>query len=147
MVEYDPALVGRVFETENPFPVTAEMIANFCAVMGETNPLHTDPEAAKRGPYGGIVAPPSFAATFHDSDNVFQKIPPYSMERLAAGMDIEFIAPIRAGDSITIASHFKDAYEKTGRTGTMTFVVYRSTLKNQNGEVVAHIDHRFMSRP
>jgi hypothetical protein len=26
-------------------------------------------------------------------------------------------------------------------------VVVRSTVQNQNGEVVAHIDHRFMNRP
>jgi hypothetical protein len=25
--------------------------------------------------------------------------------------------------------------------------VVRSTVQNQNGEVVAHIDHRFMNRP
>jgi len=29
----------------------------------------------------------------------------------------------------------------------MVFVVIRSTLKNQKGEVLAHIDHRFMNRP
>ena len=29
----------------------------------------------------------------------------------------------------------------------MVFVVMRSTLKNQKGEIVAHIDHRFMNRP
>jgi len=29
----------------------------------------------------------------------------------------------------------------------MVFVVVRSTLKNQNDEIVAHVDHRFMNRP
>ena len=28
----------------------------------------------------------------------------------------------------------------------MYFVIVRSTVHNQNGEVVAHIDHRFMGR-
>jgi acyl dehydratase len=28
----------------------------------------------------------------------------------------------------------------------MAFVIVRTTLKNQNGEEVAHIDHRFMNR-
>jgi len=32
----------------------------------------------------------------------------------------------------------KEIYEKTGRTGTMVFVVIRSTLKNQKDEVLAH---------
>jgi hypothetical protein len=28
----------------------------------------------------------------------------------------------------------------------MVFVVVRTTLTNQNSEVVAHVDHRFMNR-
>ena len=64
-----------------------------------------------------------------------------------AGKDVEFRAPIHPGDKITLSSHVKEIYEKTGRSGSMVFVVVRSTVQNQNGEVVAHIDHRFMNRP
>ena len=28
----------------------------------------------------------------------------------------------------------------------MVFIVIRSTLRNQRGEIVAHVDHRFMNR-
>lgn len=63
------------------------------------------------------------------------------------GWNVEFGLPIRAGDSITIESQLRETYEKTGRTGTMVFIVFRSTLKNQHREVVAHIDYRFMRRP
>jgi hypothetical protein len=45
-----------------------------------------------------------------------------------------------------LSSHVKEIYEKTGRSGSMVFVVIRSTLTNQSNEVVAHIDHRFMNR-
>jgi acyl dehydratase len=65
---------------------------------------------------------------------------------LSAGKDVEFLAPIHPGDAITLSSHVKEIYEKTGRTGSMAFVIVRTTLKNQNGEEVAHIDHRFMNR-
>jgi acyl dehydratase len=145
MVDYDPALLDRVFEAEGAVHVTAEMIRDFCAAIGDTNPLFTDPEAAKRGPYKGLVAPPAVAAGIRDIDNVFRHIPDTG-RRLAAGMEVEFIAPIRAGDSIAVTSRIKEIYEKTGRTGTMTFIVIRATLKNQNGDVVAHIDHRFVNR-
>jgi acyl dehydratase len=148
MIEkYDPELIGRVFEAANPIQVSAEMIADFCLVLHETNPLYTDAEAARNGPYGGIVAPPSFAGTFRDGDNIFDRIHRYGRQGLAAGMDVEFVLPIRAGDTIKIASHIKEVYEKTGRSGAMIFLVIRSTLKNQKDEVVAHIDHRFMNRP
>ena len=146
MVDYDPTLIGRVFEVTDPVPVTAETVANFCAAIGETNPLHTDPEAAKKGPFGTLTAPPSFAVTFRNGRHFFEHIPRYGRQGFDAGKDVEFVAPIKPGDSITLSSAVKEIYEKTGRTGSMVFVIVRSTLKNQNGEVVAHVDHRFMNR-
>jgi acyl dehydratase len=85
-------------------------------------------------------------ASFRYVDKVLEQIPAFSHGGLMAGIDIELDAPIRAGDSIRVSSRVKETYEKTGRTGTMIFVVVRSTLTNQNGEVVAHVDHRMMNR-
>lgn len=146
MVEFDPALIGRVFEITEPVSVTRDMIAKFCEALGETNPLYTDDEAAKKGPHGGLVAPPAFAITFRNGRHFFQNIPRFGRGGMDAGKDVEFVAPLRPGDAVTLNSSVKEIYEKTGRTGTMVFVVIRSTLKNQRGEVVAHIDHRFMNR-
>src|SRR5580658_587524 len=138
----DSKLVGRTFEARQPLQVTAERIASYCAAVGDHNPLYVDPAAAKDGPYGGIIAPPGLVASFHYADNVFDQIPAFSRGGLMAGIDIEFDSVIRAGDSIRVSSKVKEIYEKTGRTGTMIFAVVRSTLTNQNGEVVAHVDHR-----
>jgi acyl dehydratase len=145
--KYEPELIGQTFEAAQPVYVTAQMIADFCAVFEESNPLYTDAEAAGRGPYGGIVAPPSFAGTFRDGDNIFEQLHRYGTRGLAAGMDVEFVAPIRAGDTVRITSQLKEVYQKTGRSGPMIFLVIRSTLRNQNNEIVANIDHRFMNRP
>ncbi|HEY6420607.1 MAG TPA: MaoC family dehydratase N-terminal domain-containing protein [Candidatus Binataceae bacterium] len=145
-VDYDPTLINKVFEVTDPVTVTPEMIQKFCQGLGETNPLFTDAEAAKKGPYGGLVAPPSFAVTFRNGRHFFQHVPRFGRAGFDAGKDAEFVQPIRPGDKVTLHSHVKEIYEKTGRSGTMVFVVVRSTLKNQNGEVVAHIDHRFMNR-
>jgi acyl dehydratase len=146
-VNYDPALIGRVFETTDPVPVSAEMIRKFIDAIGETNPLHTDAAAAAEGPYGGLTAPPSFAVTFRNGQHFFQHVPRFGKAGFDAGKDVEFVSPIRPGDSITLSSHVKEIYEKTGRSGSMVFVIVRTTLKNQKDEVVAHVDHRFMNRP
>ncbi|HEY6394078.1 MAG TPA: MaoC family dehydratase N-terminal domain-containing protein [Candidatus Binataceae bacterium] len=146
MVDYDPALINKVFEITEPVTVSAEAIRRFCEALGETNPLFTDETAAKQGPYGGIVAPPSFAVTFRNGRHFFTHVPRFGKAGFDAGKDVEFVAPIRPGDKVTLSSHVKEIYEKTGRTGSMVFVVVRSTLKNQKDEVVAHIDHRFMNR-
>ena len=142
----DSKMVGRTFEAIGPFLVTAERIASFCAAVGDYNPLYLDADAAKSGPYGGIIAPPAFVASFHYADNVFDQLPRFGSGGLMGGIDFELEVPIRAGDSIRVSSEVKDIYEKTGRTGTMIFVVIGSTLINQKGEVVARVDHRMMNR-
>lgn len=146
MVDFDPTLIGKVFETTEPVEVTREMIRKFTDALGETNPIYSDDEAAKKGPYSGLVAPPSFAVTFRNGRHFFQHVPRFGRAGFDAGKDVEFVAPIRPGDKISLSSAVKEIYDKTGRSGTMVFVVVRSTLRNQNGEVVAHIDHRFMNR-
>jgi acyl dehydratase len=137
--------VGK-FEAGAPFLITAERIASFCATVNENNPLFVDPVAAKTGRYGGLVAPPAFVASFRYADDVFDQIPAIGNGGLLGGIDIELDAPIRPGDSIRVVSEIKERYEKTGRSGTIMFVVVRSTLTNQRGEVVARVDHRMTRR-
>ena len=135
-VNYDPALIGKVFETTDPVEVKAERIKAFSEILGETRPEFAE----------GKTAPPAYAVTFRNGRHFFQHVPRFGKAGFDAGKDVEFVRPIHAGDKITLSSHVKEIYEKTGRTGTMVFVVVRSTLTNQNGEQVAHIDHRFMNR-
>jgi acyl dehydratase len=85
MIDYGSIRDGRTFESANPIHVTREMIADFCAAIGETTPLYTDPEAARAGPHGGLVAPPSLAAIFGDGENIFQRFPEFDRRRLAPG--------------------------------------------------------------
>ncbi len=75
MVDFDPAIINKVFETTDPVPVSREKIAKFCETISETNPIFTDDEAAKKGPYGGIVAPPGFATTFRNGRHFFEQVP------------------------------------------------------------------------
>jgi len=143
----DIKFVGRTYTGREPITVTAERIASFCAAVGETNPLYVDPVAAASGPYGGIIAPPAFVAGFRYGDDVFEQIPMFQRGGLMGGIDVELEEPLRPGDTIQLSSRVKDIYEKTGRTGTMVFAVVRTTLTNQKGQVVAHVEHRMMNRP
>ena len=47
---------------------------------------------------------------------------------------IHRIAPICAGDTLDAAVHLKSVYSKTGRSGTMVFVVWAIDFTNQEGE-------------
>ncbi len=142
MVDFDRSLLGRVFETTAPINITADMIESFRRMMGESNT-----EVTVRSDDGAELstAPPAFVATFRALEDIFEYLPQH-VPRLAAGMDIEFGQAIRAGDAISISSQLAETYTKTGRSGKMTFFLIRSTLKNQRGDVVARIDHRFTYR-
>lgn len=142
MVDFDRSLLGRRFETTRPVEITAEMIASFCALMGETNAIYTNLLDTERNV---PIAPPAFVASFRALEDIFDYLPKH-VPRLAAGMDVEFVQPIRASDAISISSELSETYTKTGRSGVMTFFVIRSILTNQRGGVVARIDHRFTYR-
>jgi acyl dehydratase len=146
MRDSDEKLIGSKYDAGAPFVVSAEKIAAYCEAVGDLNPLYVDPGAAAAGPYGGIIAPPAFVASFRYADNVFDRIPAFSRGGLMGGIDFEIFAPLRAGDTIRVSSEVKEIYEKTGRSGSMIFAVVRSKLINQRGEVVAHVDHRMMNR-
>jgi hypothetical protein len=138
MIDFDRSLLGREFETTKPVEISAEMILRFRRLMGETNAVC---EIEQNPP----IAPPGFVASFRALEDIFEYLPKH-VPRLAAGMDVEFVEPIEAGDAITIRSKLAETYTKTGRSGMMTFFVIRSILTNQRGGTVARIDHRFTYR-
>lgn len=143
MKQEDETNLARRFTPDAPVEVTIEKITNFCTAVGDLNPLYLDAAAAAAGPYGGIIAPPWFAASIRRGEGSQAMFPSGG---LMAGIDMEFKEPIRPGDSISASTEVKESYEKTGRTGTMTFTVIRSTLTNQKSEVVAYVDYRMMKR-
>lgn len=135
----DPALIGSEFDASTSAPVTAEEIREYAESLGETHAAYFGPDP---------VAPPTFCVRFRGNRFFHPGIPPQAFTRgFDAGKDIQFGTPIRAGDVIHMSSVLHEVYEKTGRTGSMVFIMSRQTMTNQRGEMVARIDSRFMLRP
>jgi acyl dehydratase len=146
-VTIDRAMVGREFDHTVFPPISAEQILAYAASYGETNPLYTDPAAAARGPHGGLIAPPTFAVSLRGKHFMPREMPrDLGRNGFDAGKDIEIGVPIRPGDVLTASSTVHDIYEKTGRSGTMVFIVFRTTVSNQHGEVVSVVDQKMMFR-
>ena len=53
-------------------------------------------------------------------------------------------ARCRAGDRLRATVEIGDIYDKTGRSGTMIFIVNRMTFFDPDGEVVAAVDWRMI---
>ena len=63
-----------------------------------------------------------------------------------AGKSIEVHKPVRPGDRVTGRSEIHDIYEKSGRTGTMLFIVHRMNFYNQADDHLATVDWRLVQR-
>ncbi len=145
-LDFDRSILGQVFDETTFPPVSKQEILEFAAALGEKNPLYTDEVAAAQGPYDGLIAPPTFVTKLRAQKFTPEHLPRFGKTGFDGGRDLEMYAPVRPGDALTMVSTIHEIYEKTGRTGSMYFIVIRNEVKNQKGEKVAVIDHRIMQR-
>ncbi len=57
------SVVGKEWPAVD-YEVGREKIREYANAVGETNPVHHDPEAAKAAGFRGVVAPPMFAVVY-----------------------------------------------------------------------------------
>jgi acyl dehydratase len=140
-LDLDPAILGQEFDRTVYGPVTAEELIEFARALGDTDRRYTEP-----GP--DLVGHPTFCVRYKANKFYPDSIPATINIRSGfdAGKDVELGVPVRPGDMVEVRSTLHDVYEKTGRTGSMYFVVTRFTMTNQHGEMLAVIDNRFMHR-
>ena len=65
---------------------------------------------------------------------------------MGAGTAFEVMAPVCAGDIVEGTTYVKDVFTKTGRSGTMTFVLLETILTDQSGERVVAITESFVRK-
>ena len=144
-LQYNRDAVGRDYYKAT-HTVTREMVLGFSLAIGETNPLFVDEEAAARGPYGDIIAPPSFVASFVRLDEPEDLNLHFEGTIYMAGQWVEPLLPVCPGDVLTCTAKVTDVYRKTGRTGDMAFIVVEHSFRNQHGELVARAGRSHVRR-
>ncbi len=145
MLEFDASWIGKAFDRYT-YDVTREEILEFARALGETNPLFTDEDYARTTPYGGLIAPPTFCVVFRSAANLPDLKLSYGKRGFDGGKECLFYEPIRPGDTITGVDRIAEVYEKTGRSGSMIFIVRESVLTNQKGETVAVVRQSLIRR-
>jgi len=130
---FDDLPKGYTFETERR-TLSEEDILGF-ARQWDPQPFHTDPEAARASPYGGLIA-----SGFHTLLTAFNLTLGANVWNEASmgspGMDnLRWIRPVRPGDTLRVrievtGSTPSQSRGDRGRTG------FRHTVLNQNDEVV-----------
>ena len=131
---------GTVFDSVEVEADGDDMVG-FALAVGETDPRYTDSS------HPDFQAPVNFAAKYHGARMLPDDFPKFDVRiMIDAGKCVEWVSPIRAGDTLTARSHLHDIYEKTGRSGLMLFLVHRMEFSNQRGELASRVDWRLILR-
>jgi len=127
--------IGKVSEART-YDVERGAIRRFAEAIGDPNPLFNSDREARKSRFGGMIAPPTFCRSMGAAIPDI-KIDMPTFRGLDGGSEWEYLAPIRAGDRITVQSKLADLREAAGRLGPMVFTVVETTYTNQFGEVCA----------
>jgi acyl dehydratase len=142
MLRWDRSLIGQEFSRWEQH-VTRETILEYAAIIGATAPVYTDPQAAQARGYRDIIAPPTFV-TWHGGQPIVPPAMGFTGTGINAGYACTFYEVVYPGDILTYSTCLIDMYEKTGRSGTMRFVVRETTVTNQHADVVAVLRNPFI---
>lgn len=112
---------------EESMEIDGTVIRSYCECIADQNPKW------KEG-----IAPPGLVTTAMISSGAMLLGVPLPYKRsVAGGADWEFLKPINKGDKIDTSHEFIELQDKSSDKGPRALMVYRSTHKNQKGEIVA----------
>jgi len=145
--------------------VNTPMIRHWCEAMGDSNPIYTDPAAARAQGFPGVVAPPAMLQAWtmpgygelrppgSDDADTMAVLPVLEAAGypgvVAVNCEQEYERYIEEGDDIHFHSSIESiSEEKTTALGVGFFVTQLSTYYNQRDEVVGTMRFRvFKYRP
>ena len=126
--------VGFRYESD-PWEMTGDEIMDF-ARKWDPQPFHIDPEAAKDGPFGGIIA-----SGWHTLVTAFERWYASGLWAEASmgspGMtDVKWMVPVRPGDWLRVVATVTESTASRSRPDRGRITVL-SEIYNQDGQKVA----------
>jgi acyl dehydratase len=132
-VSVNKDLIGKTWPSTE-YEVGREKIREYANAVGETNPIHHDPDAAKKAGFRTVVAPPMFCVVYTAPAMGPAVLDPevgINFATMVHGSQVfEWGEPVCAGDVITTTAKLIDLSERTG----MKFYVFESESVNQDGD-------------
>jgi acyl dehydratase len=118
------------------YAVGREKIREYALAVGESNPLHLDPEAARAAGFRDVVAPPMFCVVYSSpaiGPAIFDPEVGIDFAMMVhGGQEFVWGPLVVAGDEITTTVSVKSIEERAGNG----FYVFESRSTNQDGETV-----------
>ena len=151
--------IGKDMGTRIGDPVSAKDIRHFALAIDDPNPIYYDEDTAKKGKYGGMVAPPEYVFWAPQNAGIEPRVKDLNEDGLVQGEgcflgtpdlpgmwalgwvrggdDWEFYEPVRVGDRVTVNWKITEIYEKEARSGKLVFIKTQHDFYNQNGKLLA----------
>jgi len=127
----DPTLAGRSYAPTETYVVSAAKIAEMAEATGATNPVHTDPEAARAAGFPDVVASPTFAVILAQrAEQAYVASPESGIDFsrvVHADERLTHHRPIVAGDRLRTTVHV----ERILARGGLTLVTTRAEIAEE----------------
>ena len=122
---------------QSPFVLTRPVIQAYVSSIGDDNPLYTDPEYAKNGPYGCLIAPGTALiiarnAMWHGA----RRKGGWPIANFHSGTAWEFFDVLREGTGFQTSSVGKEIIEKPGAHGNLFFFITDVNYWDMRGDLL-----------
>ncbi|MGB2712132.1 MAG: MaoC family dehydratase N-terminal domain-containing protein [Conexibacter sp.] len=118
------------------YAVGREKVKEYASAVGETNPLHLDPAAARAGGYDDVVAPPMFAVVYQSGavmPGIFDPEVGINFAMMVhSGQDFRWERVVVAGEELTSRASLTNVEEKGG----MGFYDFEVVTQDAGGATV-----------
>jgi acyl dehydratase len=129
-LHFDDLNVGDLWQSEDR-TVTEADVADFAALTGDHNPLHTDDEYARRTPFRRPIAHGLLGLSL--AAGLSNEHPNVRTDAFVGVHQWRFLRPVFFGDKVRAVA---EVIEKGARTRRRGRVLWKRYLLNQNDEVV-----------
>ena len=130
--------IGKEYP-ERTFEIEKCKIRELARAIGDKNKIFYDEDAAREDGFEGMAVPPTFFTLFAMAgglEYVIKDLEINMAKLLHGGQEYEYFKPAKPGDVVKAKTIITDVIEKSGKAGTMDFVVMETTYINQNEEPV-----------
>lgn len=132
----DQAFVGREYPRCAVYEVSREKIKEFALAIGDTDPVRTDPEAARAAGHRDVVAPPTFTTIINlTAINTIVSDPALGLDysRMVHGdQSFAYHRPVVAGDELVVNSVIESISRRAGND----FITLRADITDSAGKPV-----------
>jgi len=130
--------IGKEYR-EYTFEIEKCKIRELARAIGDKSKIFYDEDAAREDGFEGLAVPPTFSTLFAMAgglESVIKDLKIDMTKLLHGGQEYEYFKAIKPGDVVKGKTVIKDVIEKSGKAGTMDFLVMETTYINQNEEPV-----------